>query len=127
MQIQQSSEECDSNLPRIFLASTPVVLDKETDEKETVEKQSVVSKNFSSSDLMMASFEKLWEKANQDADLAMLSNTSSFATSSTQRPQSALVRVCFALLFLAYYKNNNNSQQFTTSIIHTTTCYCCLT
>ena len=38
MQIQRSSEECDSNLPRIFLASTPVVLDKETDEKKTVGK-----------------------------------------------------------------------------------------
>ena len=105
MQIQQSS---DSNLSRIFF---PVVGDEVV--KEKAEKHTVVSQNINSSDLMMASFEKLWEKANQDADLAMLSDASSFSTSSTQRPQSALVRVCFALFSFPRLLQKNNKHTHT--------------
>ena len=55
------------------------------------------SKDFSSSSLMMASFEKLWEQANQDADLAMLASTEC-VSSSSHRPQSAFVRVRCSML-----------------------------
>ena len=82
-------QHCDENSSRddtrafsiSTTSTTPIVVETETSQHS--------SNIFKSTNLMMDSFEKLWEKANQDVDLAMLSNTS-FATSSSRQGMCSL-------------------------------------